>query len=62
MAEKLGQDTWENLMISRVLQPLGMNNTKFMNMSTIVEDHAARPYIYLEKSNEFVNGTIELYS
>ena len=62
VAEKLGQDTWESLMESKVLQPLGMNHAKFMTMPSVVEDHTARPYVYLKKSNEFVNGTLELYS
>ena len=62
VAEKLGQDTWENLMISRVLRPLGMNHTKFMDPLTVVEEHSARPYVYIEKNKEFVNGTLDLYS
>ncbi|XP_052278708.1 uncharacterized protein LOC127877099 isoform X2 [Dreissena polymorpha] len=61
VAEKLGGDTWENLVTSRVLKPIGMTSTKLMlDPVDVYEKKAARPYTY--KDGIFQNGTKELYT
>ena len=60
VAEKLGGDTWENLVTSRVLQPIGMTSSKLMlKPADAYQTKAARPYIY--KDGMFQNGTKEIY-
>lgn len=60
VAEVLGQDTWENLMVAKVLQPLGMTNTSFLHSPNDVMQHnVAKPYMYID--DEFLNGTLEIY-
>ena len=59
-AEVLGQDTWENLVASKIFQPLGMNSTKLLlSPSDAWGEDTARPYIY--KDDHFMNGTFEAY-
>ncbi|KAH3843702.1 uncharacterized protein LOC127877099 isoform X3 [Dreissena polymorpha] len=60
VAEKLGGDTWENLVTSRVLQPIGMTSSKLMlKPADAYQMKTARPYIY--KDGMFQNGTKEIY-
>ena len=60
IAEKLGQDTWENLLTTKVLQPLGMNNTKVLSgPADILDSTTAKPYLYFD--GDFQNGTIGIY-
>ena len=60
MAEVLGQDTWENLMITRVLQPIGMNDTRLLiDPSSLLMANTAQPYIFHD--GNFQNATREVY-
>ena len=60
MAEVLGKDTWENLVRSRLFEPLGMNSTRILKRPPdVLEPDVARPYIY--KDNHFQDGTLEIY-
>ena len=60
VAEKLGQDTYENLLKIKVLQPLGMNNTSFLKDTTdFLQDNTAQPYLYVDGALQ--NGTRESY-
>ena len=60
VAEKLGQDTWENLVISKIFQPLGMNETSFLHLpSDILKTNVAKPYLFM--NGVFQNGTLEIY-
>ena len=58
--EVLGDDTWENLMTSKIFKPIGMDNTTFLKEPTdVLGPNVARPYIY--KDAMFQNGTLEIY-
>ena len=58
VAEVLGTDTWENLVTSRILEPLGMNSTWILKKPTdVLKADVARPYSY--RDGEFQNGTLE---
>ncbi|WAR28024.1 GIGA6-like protein, partial [Mya arenaria] len=47
VAEKLGGDTWENLVSSRIFIPLGMKSTKILKKtSDVLSSDMAHPYIY----------------
>lgn len=60
VTEILGGDFWENLMKTRILHPIGMENTSFILLpSDVFGSNVARPYIY--KNGVFENGTLELY-
>ena len=60
VAEILGQDTWENLVKTRIFQPLGMNSTTIMESpADVFAPNVARPYLYLD--DKFLNGTREIY-
>lgn len=60
VTEVLGGDTWENLMTSKIFQPIGMNSTTFLLTPTdVLGPSMARPYIY--KDGEYQNGTLEVY-
>ena len=57
VAEVLGNDSWEKLVTSRILKPLGMNNTWMLQTSTdVLTDDVARPYSF--RDGEFQNGTL----
>ena len=58
VAEVLGKDTYENLVTSRILEPLGMNSTWMLkNPSDVLKADVARPYSF--RDGEFQNGTLE---
>jgi len=60
VAERLGGDTWENLLASRVLRSIGMMSTKIMKVpDDVYEDGIALPYIY--DNSSFQNSTKSLY-
>ena len=60
VAEVLGKDTWENLVTSRILVPLGMNSTRILKTpSDVLEADVARPNIY--RDGGFQIGTLEIY-
>ena len=60
VAEVLGNDTWENLITTKLFQPLGMTNSTILKTPTeLLKPDVARPYIY--KDDEFQNGTLEIY-
>ncbi|WAR28021.1 GIGA6-like protein [Mya arenaria] len=60
VAEKLGGDTWENLVTSRIFVPLGMKSTKILKKkSDVLSSEMAHPYIY--KDNSFENSTSDIY-
>ncbi|WAR28017.1 GIGA6-like protein [Mya arenaria] len=60
VTEKLGGDTWENLMKSRIFVPLGMKSTKVLkNTSDVLASDMAHPYIY--KDDSFENSTLDIY-
>ncbi|WAR28065.1 GIGA6-like protein, partial [Mya arenaria] len=51
VAEKLGGDTWENLVTSRIFVPLGMKSTKILKKtSDVLSSEMAHPYIYKDNS------------
>ncbi|XP_060560761.1 uncharacterized protein LOC132720615 [Ruditapes philippinarum] len=61
IAEKLGEDTWENLLKSKVLLPIGMTSTQVLKQpEDVLKDNVAKPYIF--NDNEFQNGTLDIYS
>ena len=58
VAEVLGNDSWKNLVTSRILEPLGMNSTWMLkNPSDVLKAHVARPYSF--RDGEFRDGTME---
>lgn len=58
IAEVLGKDTWENLVSSRILTPLGMNSTWILkNKTDVLKAGVARPYLF--RDGEFQIGTLE---
>ena len=58
VAEVLGNDSWENLVTSRILEPLGMNSTWMLKKPTdVLKAGVARPYYVRE--GEFQNGTLD---
>ena len=60
VTEKLGGDTWENLVTSRVLEPIGMATTRIIRVpDDVLAEGVARPYIY--KDGQFENGTTSIY-
>ena len=60
VAEILGKDTWENLVMSKIIRPLGMNSTRILKVpEDIMEADIAKPYIYA--NDTFQNGTQEIY-
>ncbi|XP_052784695.1 penicillin-binding protein 4-like isoform X2 [Mya arenaria] len=60
VAEKLGGDTWENLVSSRIFIPLGMKSTKILKKtSDVLSSDMAHPYIY--KDDMFENSTLDIY-
>ncbi|XP_053375802.1 uncharacterized protein LOC123533279 [Mercenaria mercenaria] len=60
VVEKLGGDTWENLLTSKVFQPIGMNSTRILREpKDVLENGVAKPYIF--KDNMFQNGSLEIY-
>ena len=60
VTEILGGDTWDNLLVSRVLEPLGMSAARIIKSKTdVLAADAAKPYIY---TNElFVEGDADIY-
>ncbi|KAL4230949.1 hypothetical protein ACF0H5_011322 [Mactra antiquata] len=60
IAEVLGNDSWENLLKSRILDPLGMTSTRIMlEPEDVLQSNNALPLIY--KDGAFKNGTSNLY-
>ena len=60
LTEILGKDTWENLVTSRIFQPLGMSSNKILRIpADLLGEDIAKPYIY--RNDTFQNGTKEIY-
>jgi len=60
VAERLGGETWENLLAARVLRPLGMSSTGVMKVpADVFKEGLAFPYIYA--NSYFQNSTASLY-
>ena len=60
VAEKLGGDSWENLIKDKVLSPIGMTSTQILKEpEDVLKANVAKPYIF--KDNEFQNGTLDIY-
>ena len=60
VSEILGNDTWENLMTSRIFRPLGMTRTTILkDPADVIGPNVAKPYIY--KGDGLLNGTLEIY-
>ncbi|KAH3843705.1 hypothetical protein DPMN_117234, partial [Dreissena polymorpha] len=60
VAEKLGGDTWENLMTSRVFRPIGMTSSRILQEPfELFKGDVARPYMMI--NGQFVLGTQEIY-
>ena len=60
VTEVLGGDTWQNLVTSKLFQPIGMNSSRFISEPDDTEaPHVARPYIF--RDGEFQNGTKIIY-
>ncbi|KAH3843701.1 hypothetical protein DPMN_117230 [Dreissena polymorpha] len=61
VAEKLGGETWENLITSRVLTPIGMSSSKLLKQPSDVFIYGvAQPYIL--RDGQFANGTRSIYT
>ncbi|KAL3878770.1 hypothetical protein ACJMK2_031101 [Sinanodonta woodiana] len=61
VAEILGEDSWENLTKTKLLQSLNMTDTTFLEKpSQVVADNIAKPYAL--KNGQLINGTESLYS
>ncbi|KAL3878901.1 hypothetical protein ACJMK2_031227 [Sinanodonta woodiana] len=60
VAEVLGGDTWENLVKTKLFQPIGMHSTTVLtNPSQVSGGNTAKPYMI--KEGKLVNGTERLY-
>ena len=60
IVEKLGGDSWWNLMKNKLLLPLGMTSTDLLEKpSDVLKDNVAKPYIF--RDNNFQNGTLDIY-
>ncbi|KAL3878902.1 hypothetical protein ACJMK2_031228 [Sinanodonta woodiana] len=60
VAEVLGGDTWENLVKTRLFQPIGMHSTTVLtNPSQVSSGNTAKPYMI--KDGKLVNGTERLF-
>ena len=60
VAERLGGDTWEDLLAARVLRPLGMSSTRVMKVpADVFKEGLAFPYIY--DNGSFQTTTASLY-
>ncbi|KAL3878900.1 hypothetical protein ACJMK2_031226 [Sinanodonta woodiana] len=60
LAEIIGNDTWENLTRTKLLQPLNMMNTTFLEEpSQVTADNIAKPYVL--KNGQLINSTKSLY-
>lgn len=60
IAEKLGGESWEKLMTSRIFEPLGMTSSRILKVpSDVLEPDVARPLIY--KDGLYQNGTLDIY-
>ncbi|KAH3854811.1 uncharacterized protein LOC127870813 [Dreissena polymorpha] len=58
--EVLGDDTWENLLSSNVLGPIGMTSTRVLNKAELFQtNEVAKPYIL--KNGELELGFTHLY-
>ncbi|KAK3599542.1 hypothetical protein CHS0354_006677 [Potamilus streckersoni] len=61
VTEILGMDSWENLTKKKILQPLNMTHTTFLEKpSQVVADNIAKPYAL--KNGKLINGTESLYT
>ena len=60
VAEKMGGDTWENLVTSRLFKPIGMTRSSVIRKTTdVMAKGVARPYIY--KDGKLHNGHLDIY-
>lgn len=60
VAEVLGKDTWENLVRSRLFEPVGMNNSRIlMRPEDLIAEDVARPYIY--KDDQIQLSSLQIY-
>ena len=60
VAEVLGKDTWENLVRSRLFEPVGMNNSRIlMRPEDLIAEDVARPYIY--KNDQIQLSSLQIY-
>jgi CubicO group peptidase (beta-lactamase class C family) len=60
ISEKLGGDTWENLLKSKVFLPIGMTSTQVLKQpEDLLKDNVAKPYIF--KDSVFQDGTLDIY-
>lgn len=61
VAEVLGNDTYENLVTSRIFEPLGMNSTWMLKKpADVLKADVAIPYSF--RDGEFQNGTSENFN
>jgi CubicO group peptidase (beta-lactamase class C family) len=60
ITELLGNESWEDLITSRVLEPLGMTSSKVLLSSTdVLEDNVAKPYIM--PGDQLKDGHYDIY-
>lgn len=60
LAELLGKDSWENLVTSRVFEPIGMESTTILlTEDDILQPDVAKPYI--KPGDQLQNGTYNIY-
>ncbi|KAL4229793.1 hypothetical protein ACF0H5_010184 [Mactra antiquata] len=60
LTELVGDDTWQNLMTSHLLEPLGMTSSKPLGKSVMFESGYAKPYIMPD--TELEDGHYNIYS
>ena len=62
VSEKLGKDTYENLLPSRVFEPTGMTSTTVgTSKRDVTTGNVAKPIISKEMGGQFEEGYYELY-
>lgn len=60
IAEVLGKDSWQNLMMSRIFEPIGMLDTKILvTPDDVKQDNTARPYIM--PGDQLEDGNYNIY-
>lgn len=60
--EKLGKDTFENLLPPRVFEPVGMTFTKVAtSRNDVTNGNVAKPIIAKEKGGEYEEGNYDIY-
>ena len=60
ITELLGNDSWENLITSRIFEPIGMTSSKILaSAEDVQQDNVAKPYIMPDDQLE--DGHYDIY-